>query len=104
MLQIPQKTKKDTNFSRIFFRHPLTLATELLFLLPFRRKLVKSAGSKLKNFKIHLFGEKYGASILCPAVLCHIFTVKLRPSCLKITDVIALNETRINTVTRGFMA
>ena len=39
---LANKQKKMRNF-RIFFPHLLTLATELTFLLPFRRKLFKNS-------------------------------------------------------------
>jgi hypothetical protein len=51
-----------------------------------------------------LFKHKLGAGLLCPAVLCHIFTVKFGLPGFKIADIVALDQARINAVTRDLVA
>ena len=51
-----------------------------------------------------LFKLKHGAGLLCPAVLCHVFTVKFGLAALKIADIIALYEARVHAVARCLVA
>ena len=69
----------------------------------YRQKANTLALSHPLRCPLLFFKQQHGTGILCPAILCHIFSVKFRFARFKITDIIALQQTRIHTVTRCFM-
>jgi hypothetical protein len=64
----------------------------------YRQKANTLALSHPLRCPLLLFKQQHGTGILCPAILGHIFSVKFRFARFKITNIIALQQTRIHTV------